>query len=68
MCSASKFCETQASERDALCRLTDVERQHAVGGVGLRGLELQRWLLQPQDVGENVLVQARDQLQLRRPR
>lgn len=46
--------------------LTDVERQHAVGGVGLGGLKLERGLLQPQDVGEDVLVQPRDQLQLRR--
>lgn len=45
--------------------LTDVERQHAVGGVGLGGLELERRFLQTQDVGEDVLVQACDQLQLR---
>ena len=46
--------------------LTDVERQHAVGRVGQRGLELQGRLLQPQDVGEDVLMEARDELQLRR--
>lgn len=45
--------------------LTRVERQHTVGRVGQRGLELQRGLLQPQDVGEDVLVEARGELQLR---
>ena len=49
-----------------LSGLTDVERQHAVRRVGQRGLELQGGLLQAQDVGEDVLVEARDQLQLRR--
>lgn len=44
--------------------LTDVERNDAVGRVGQRGLELQSRFLQAQDVGEDVLVQAGDQVQL----
>lgn len=45
-------------------RLTDVERNHAVGRVGQRGFELKSRFLQPQDVGEDVLVEASDQVKL----
>lgn len=54
------------SEPHGSAILTDVERKHTVGSVSLGGLELERRFLQTQDVGEDVLVQACDQLQLRR--
>lgn len=44
--------------------LTDVQRNHAVGRVGQRGFELQGRLLQAQDVAEDVLVEASDQVKL----
>lgn len=44
--------------------LTDVKRNDAVGRVGQRGFELQRGFLQAQDVGEDVLVEASDQVKL----
>lgn len=44
--------------------LTDVKRNDAVGRVGQRGFELQSGFLQAQDVGEDVLVQAGDQVKL----
>lgn len=44
--------------------LTNIKRYDAVGRVGQRGLELQSRFLQAQDVREDVLVQASDQVKL----
>lgn len=52
-----------------MCRgsaLTHIERQNAVGRVSLCGPELQSRFLQAEDVREDVLVQASDELQLGR--
>lgn len=44
--------------------LTNIKRYDAVGRVGRRGFELQSGFLQAQDVREDVLVQASDQVKL----
>lgn len=44
--------------------LTNIKRYDAVGRVGRRGFELQSRFLQAQDVREDVLVQASDQVKL----
>lgn len=48
----------------AFSALTNIKRHDAVGRVGRRGFELQSRFLQAQDVREDVLVQARDQVKL----
>lgn len=55
------LCEYSVSARSAL---TNVERHDAVGRVGQRGFELQSRFLQAEDVREDVLVQASDQVKL----
>lgn len=44
--------------------LTNIQRQHAVSRVSQRGHELQCGFLQPEDMGENVLVETRYEVEL----